>query len=184
MSKHYLCGNRIYLREVRETDVNDDYYMWLNDPEVNRYLETRYSVQSKEMIKKYVLDKQSNPNELFFAICLIDNDRHIGNIKLGPINWIHRKADVSLFVGAKDLWGQGYASEAISLVSSHAFNTLGLYKLKAGAYADNVGSIKAFKKCGFRKEGDLKDDVFCEGGKMDSVVLGLNIHAYKNEGDR
>jgi [ribosomal protein S5]-alanine N-acetyltransferase len=181
--KHYLCGKRIYLREVRETDANDDYYRWLNDPEVNQYLETRYIVQSKELIKKYIQDKQSSLDEPFFAICLIDNDRHIGNIKLGPINWIHRKADVSLFIGTKDLWGKGYASEAISLISDYAFNILGLNKLKAGAYAENTGSIKAFEKCGFKKEGVFKDDVLFEGELLDSVILGLTIHSYRSRGN-
>lgn len=184
MSEQYLCGKRIYLREVRETDVNDDYYLWLNDPDVNKYLETRYIVQSKEMIKQYVQKKRSKLDEPFFAICLIDNDRHIGNIKLGPINWIHRKADVSLFIGAKDSWGKGYASEAISLISDYAFNVLGLNKLKAGAYAENAGSIKAFEKCGFIIEGVFKNDVFCNGGLMDSVILGLIAHKYKSIGNR
>ena len=33
-------GTRIFLRPVRPADVNQRYCDWLNDPEVNRYLET------------------------------------------------------------------------------------------------------------------------------------------------
>lgn len=173
MSAFFLEGKRIYFREVRESDVNDEYYAWLNDPEVNSYLETRYVVQSKDDIIQYIKKKHSKTNEPFFAICLLDNDRHIGNIKLGPINWIHRKGDISLFIGAKDLWGKGYASEAISLITKYAFKVLGLNKLKAGAYSVNLASIRAFEKCGFVKEGLLKDEVLFNGKQMDAVILGL-----------
>ena len=38
---HFIEGNNIYLREVRESDVTDDYYNWLNDSEVNQYLENK-----------------------------------------------------------------------------------------------------------------------------------------------
>ncbi|MFC1821085.1 GNAT family N-acetyltransferase [Thermodesulfobacteriota bacterium] len=50
----FLDGERIYFREVRISDVNENYYSWMNDPEVNQYLETRYIPQSRENIKRYV----------------------------------------------------------------------------------------------------------------------------------
>ena len=184
MTDYYLRGKRIYLREVRETDVNDNYYAWLNDPEINRYLETRYIARSIENIKKYVHEKQADTNEPFLAICLIGDVRHIGNIKLGPINWIHRKADVSLVIGAKDLWGKGYASEAISIICDYAFRVLGLNKLKAGVYVMNVGSIKAFERCGFKREGLFKGDFYCDGKEMDSVALGLRASTYWKIGEQ
>ena len=179
VSKYYLENDRIFLREVRISDVNEKYYSWLNDPEVNRFLETRFIPQSIESIKTYVMEKNSSLNETFFAICLKDDNKHIGNIKLGPINWIHRKADISLFIGEKDLWGQSYASEAISIVVKYAFNELGLNKVKAGAYAVNKASIKAFENCGFKQEGFFIGDVFFDGQEMDSVILGLRVADYR-----
>ena len=82
--------------------------------------------------------------------------RHIGNIKLGPIHWLHRRADLSLFIGERKYWGQGYASEAIALVRDWAFRELDLQKLNAGIYSGNHGSRRAFEKCGFELEGTLR----------------------------
>jgi RimJ/RimL family protein N-acetyltransferase len=150
--KHYIEGEKIYLREVRITDVNEEYYQWMNDSEVNQYLETRFIPQSIESIRKYVEKFDGSMNEIFLAICLKENDKHIGNIKLGPINWIHRFSDVSLILGDKNYWGKGIATEAIKLITNYAFTVLNLHKLRAGCYEQNVASKKAFEKAGYGVE--------------------------------
>lgn len=169
----FIKGKRIYLREVRQSDVNELYYQWLNDPEVNRYLETRFVSRSLENIAEYVKKMDAKEDEPFFAICLNDTQEHIGNIKIGPINWQHKNADVSLFIGEKRLWGQGYASEAIALVTEFAFRRLNLNKLKAGCYTVNVASARAFEKCGYQREGLLRGHVIVDGRDMDVILLGI-----------
>lgn len=170
---HFIEGERIYLREVRISDVNENYCRWMNDPEVNQHLETRYTPQSIENIKKYVERMNGNPNEKFLAICLKADDQHIGNIKLGPINWIHRFADISLVIGEKRCWGKGIATEAIKNLTMFGFNVLNLNKLQAGCYSKNIGSSKAFTKAGFKKEGVLKNHWIVNGECQDGIILGL-----------
>ncbi|MGE8720208.1 GNAT family N-acetyltransferase [Leptospira terpstrae] len=179
MSASYPAGNQVYLRGLQLQDVGDRYYSWLNDPEINQYLETRFLLQSKEVISDFVRSKQGSTNEFLWAICEKENNRHIGNIKLGPINWYHRFADISLFIGEKDCWFKGYSSESISLVVDFSFNTLNLHKVKAGAYAQNIGSIKSFEKNGFIREGLLKNHFFSNGSYVDAVLLGLSRENYK-----
>ena len=166
---HFIDGRRIYLREVRDEDVGETYYKWLNDKEINRYMETRYFPQSMEALRAYVKAHGQKTDEPWFAICLQEDDRHIGNIKLGPINFYHRTADVSYFIGEKDCWGKGLATDAIGLVAQFAFDVLGLYKLNAGTYAGNVGSQKALEKNRFVREGVLKKQVLSEGGRREDV---------------
>jgi len=171
--RSYIEGKRIYLREVRISDVNENYYDWLNDPEVNRYLETRYVPRSLQNIKEFVEKMGGNQDEIFLAICLKENDMHIGNIKLGPINWIHRFADISLLIGEKQCWGRGLATEAIKILSGFAFNILNLHKLRSGCYADNAGSARAFIKAGFIQEGTLKKQWQSNGRFQDELLFGL-----------
>ena len=173
MYNKYSEGKKIYLREVRESDVNDEYYNWINDPEINQFLETRFFPRSKNDILSYVRKMDCNPGEIFFAICIKENDKHIGNIKLGPINWIHRKGDISLVIGNKEYWGKGIAAEAIGLVVDFAFNVLNLHKLCAGYYESNIGSAKAFAKCGFTEEGSYRQEYFFNGNFIDVIRTGL-----------
>jgi len=173
MYNKFLSGEKIYLREVREEDVSDEYYSWINDLEINQFLESRFLPRSKKDILNHVNKLDGNPNEIFFAICDIKNDKHIGNIKLGPINWYHRKGDISLLVGDKNYWGKGIGTESIALVIEFGFKVLNLNKLCAGYYANNIGSAKAFEKCGFKIEGNFEDEYFSNGKYIHGIRIGL-----------
>lgn len=168
----FLAGDRLYLREVRPADANETYYRWMNDPEVTRYLESRFYPNPVEGLREYVAARLGDRNNVFLAIVLKQGHRHIGNIKLGPIDWIHRTGDVGIVVGEKDCWGHGLATEAIRVLAHYASTTLGLRKLTASCYGDNQGSARAFLKAGFEQEG-LRRGQFLSGGKpVDSILLG------------
>ncbi len=172
-NKEFIEGRQIYLREVRMSDANENYYKWLNNPEINLYLESRYVPQSLESISNYVKNRDGKQDEVFFAICWRNNSKHIGNIKLGPVNWIHRRADIGLLIGEKDYWKKGVATEAIQLVADYAKRVLNLHKITASCHSTNVGSIKSFQKVGFETEGKRKKHSFVNGEYIDTVFLGL-----------
>jgi len=177
-NKNFLENENIYLRNVCLEDVNDSYYQWLNDPQVNQFLETRFVVQSKVKIAEFVASKDGNANEILLAICDKKQDLHIGNIKLGPINWYHRRAEISLLIGNKEYWGKGIASQAIQLISQFAFQTLNLNKIMAGAYKNNIGSIKAFQKCGYKIEGEVEDYVLVNNQGVALIKLGITTKQF------
>lgn len=166
-------GERIYLREIRLSDANRDYCNWMNDPEVNQYLESRFEKWSVNKLKRYIGDTKKNPNNLFLAIISKNGNRHIGNIKIGPINHSHKSADVGVIIGKKSFWRKGFATEAIKLVVDYAFNKLDLHKLTAGVYNCNTASIKAFKRADFSVEGVRKKHYLCNGDYVDGVLLGI-----------
>ncbi len=168
------ASSRLIYRALTLDDLNDTYLQWLNDPTVNQYLETRFATQTLESITTYWEQHNNDPTSPWFAICLKTDQRHIGNIKLGPISWIHRRADVSLFIGDSTCWGKGYATESIKALSDWAFNELDIQKLSAGIYSGNIGSLRAFEKAGFCLEGTLKNEVFCRGSRQDIFRVGLS----------
>jgi len=174
----YLESERIYLREVRLSDVNENYYKWMNDPEIIRYLESRFYPNSLESIQDFVKSKLGDRESILFAIVLKEDDRHIGNIKIGPVNWFHRLADVGLLIGEKDCWGKGYATEAIKLITEYGFRVLNLHKITASCYGGNSGSAKAFIKAGYFEEGVRKSHFFSEGKYEDLILLGKIVDSF------
>ena len=60
------------------------------------------------------------------------NDNHLGNIKLGPIDWAKREAQISFFLGEKKIWGKGIMFKVIKKLLSFSFQTLKLTEIKAG----------------------------------------------------
>jgi ribosomal-protein-alanine N-acetyltransferase len=173
-----VTGARSYLREVRLSDVNERYLSWMNDSAVNQFLETRFVPQSLDSIADFVKRMTGRQDEPFFAICTVDGQEHIGNIKIGPINYRHRHADVSLLIGEKQYWGKGYATEAIGLITRFGFEVLNLNKLEAGCYEQNEGSARAFEKCGYSREGLLRGHLYLNGRETNCIRLGLRSAEY------
>ncbi len=132
-----------------------------------------FVVEVDNVFSAYLQADHEVCDEVFFAICSNQNKNHIGNIKLGPVNWIHQCADIGLLIGDKEYWGKGVATEAIQLVVEYAFKKLNLHKLTAGCHSTNIGSIKAFQNAGFVIEGMLKQHSFLQGRYVDAVILGL-----------
>jgi len=146
-------------------DVTDTYVGWLNDPEVNQYLEARFQVHTPQSMCDYVRTIQGNPNIYFFKI-INPQGQHIGNIKL-DVNRPHLRGEISLLIGEKDQWGKGYATRAICLVRDFAFSSLGLRKLTAGCYSVNPASGRAFEKSGFLREAIFQRHYLCYNTAVD-----------------
>lgn len=163
---------RLLLRSMEETDAEPHYVRWMNDPETLRYTESRYTAHSAEEIRSYIAAMWSDPDSLFLGMEIADDHRHIGNIKIGPIDWHHRTGDIGLLIGEADCWGKGYAFEAISALAGYAFENLGLEKLTAGVYAPNIGCIRAFERAGFMREGIRRSQCQFENSRVDVVLLG------------
>lgn len=170
INKPYLMGKRIYLREVTVQDVSNRYLEWMNNPKIKQYIESKDNNTTIEALVQYVEEKNADKNSIFLAIVLNGNKSHIGNIKLGPIDWYHGLADIGIIIGETECWGQGYATEAIQLVTNYAFDELRLHKLTAGCYEDNISSARAFEKADFILEG-IRPEHLYHDGKYQALCL-------------
>ena len=170
----------ISLRLVVLEDCTPRYLAWLENPEVNRYLETRWNVQSLDAIRTYIGAQLAAADSYLFAI---EAERdHVGNLKIGPINLHHGCADLSYFIGERASWGRGIATSAIRIASKIAFEVLGLYRLQAGVYATNLGSIRALEKADFRREGVWRRQLMGPVGREDHLWFGMLAQEYKEQG--
>ena len=73
-----LLSSRLLLRGLNEADLNSRYVSWLNDQEVNRFLETRFVPQTLTSIHHYWLTHRDDASSPWFAICLRCDSKHIG----------------------------------------------------------------------------------------------------------
>lgn len=168
-----LESDNFYLRNISLEDCNENYLSWMNDYEINKYLESRFTTHSIDSLKDFVDSMNNSDNNVLFAIIDKSSDKHIGNIKLGNIHPVHKYADIGLIIGDKNYWGKGIATKSIQLVTEYAFNNLNLRKVLAGVYENNIGSIRAFEKCGFKRAYIKKDTYFFEDNYIDAIVFEL-----------
>src|SRR5580658_2693147 len=92
----------LFLLEPRH--VTDQYVAWLNEPVINRYLESRFQAHTVESTRAFVGALLDSADNLFLGIRYrpggnAQHGNHVGNIKLGPINWPHRTGEIGLMIG-------------------------------------------------------------------------------------
>ncbi len=165
---------KITIRKLNlKSDISKKYQSWMNDFEVHKYTEQKYTKHSLANIRKFVREKNNSKNEFLYGIFLKQDNLkiHIGNIKIGPINFIHKTAELSYFIGEKKLWGKGYTSLAIIEAVKKA-KKMGIKKLKAGCYEKNIGSKKVLEKNKFKLEGKLQSEYIFMNKRIAQYLFG------------
>tara|TARA_B100000902_G_C27247189_1_gene883241 strand:+ start:925 stop:1446 length:522 start_codon:yes stop_codon:yes gene_type:complete len=170
-------SEKIILKKLNlKKDISMKYLSWMNDSEVHKYTEQKFIKHTYKSIRKFVREKNKSKYEFLYGIFLKKNNLniHIGNIKLGPINLKHRTAEISYFIGEKELWGNGYTTLAIKNIVILAKNK-GIKKLKAGLYEMNIGSKKVLINNGFKLEGKLTSEVISNRKRYSIYLFGKAI---------
>lgn len=146
-----LENDNLYLRPLAIDDITDEYINGLNDPEVNKYLDTvRQNQQTKASVTSYVKENWDNPLSILCGI-FIKNDGNpfVGTIRVHDIDYFHYFATIGICLFAKRAWGKGYAHQALLTVKDYLFSKCKLHYLEAGVYAENLNSINCFLNAGF-----------------------------------
>ncbi len=177
---NFLETERLFLVPVNEKHCTEEYCGWLNDPEVNEYLNTGSFPYTFEQLSTYIKNYSTAKNVVFLAIHLRENGKHIGNIKIEPIDFINRTAEYGILVGDKNSWQKGYSKEASAAVFTHCFNRLNIRKITLGVIEDNKNAVSLYKKLGFDTEGIYKKHQFCNGKYRNIIRMALFNPAYKD----
>ena len=163
----------LILRSLDASHAHGPYEAWMRDPAVNRFLEVRFGPPDATALETYIMKlNASDDNMLLGLFPKSGPNRHIGNIKLGPINKHHRSAPIGIAIGAVEFWSKGLATQAIQALANYAFSILGLERLEAGFYAANEPSQRAFRRAGFIEEGRRRGARLCGGVRMDEIIMG------------
>ena len=153
-----IVNSNIFIRVISKKDVSLTYLNWLKNDEIMKFTEQNNKNHTLESTNKFVEEKLQSKFDFLFGIFLYNN--HLGNIKLGPIDWEKGEAQISFFLGEKKFWGKGIMSKVIKTLLSFAFQTLKLIEIKAGYDKKNIASAKIFEKCNFKITKTLTKPIF------------------------
>ena len=101
------------------------------------------------------------------ALC----EKIAGCIMFGWVQWKHRSATVSYWLGKK-FCGRGLATEALLLAASEAF-AMGLNRLELTASVHNPKSAAVARRAGFQEEGVCREYERLHGKFEDHVRFSL-----------
>jgi RimJ/RimL family protein N-acetyltransferase len=166
----FITTPQLVLGALRPEDASEEYLGWLNDPEVLKFRAPKAFPTTMESLKAYVAGIGAR-GDLTLAIRLRGSLRHVGNITLNSILWVHRSAELSVMIGARDVWGKGLGKEAIYGVTGHAFDSMGLYRL--WAESPNPAFNGAVRALGWRHEGTKREAFLVDGRQTDVECWGM-----------
>ena len=175
----FLRGSKVYLRPLERADLNDTYLAWLNDAEVTRYLETGAFPATMHDLEKFYEGVTGSKTEVIFAIADRKSHRHVGNVKLGPINWVHRTTMFGIMIGDKACWGTGIGQEVTRLMVEYAFDRLDLRRVGLVVFEEHQPAVRCYEKVGFKIEGCLRQQMFQDGEYKNHLYMGLLRSEYR-----
>ena len=158
-----LETERLLLRRLRGSDLVA-FLAYRNDPEVSRYQswEGCTEAEARDMIQALEREEPFVPGEWFqFAVELKATGKLVGDLGF-RVGEDGRQAEVG-YTLAREHWGEGYASEAVSRLLDHAFKELGLHRVHATVDQENVPSVAVLERLGLRREGSFVENVWFKG---------------------
>ena len=176
-----IKGERLYLREIQIEDITDSVSAWFEDDELMKYYtSSKNKITKEKLISSIEFGKVAG--DLFtFGIFTNEDNKLIGTIKLGPINFNHKISDLVALIGDRNYLGKGLSVDAIQLGNKLAFDEFDIRKLYGGMYLSNIASIKAYTRAGWVIEGRLKGFYMIEESNEDRLLVGCFNPKYFTE---
>lgn len=169
-----LRGEKIILDTIEPDDL-EQLRKWRNLPEYRKYFREYQEINSDMQKKWYESKVVGDSNTLMFAIRDIANNELIGCCGLCYINWVHRFADLSLYIGKEEQYidDEGLAEEACKLLFDYGFGELGLNKIWTELYEFDEKKLTLYQKLGMTIDGIWRKQYYYEGKYWDSKLLEI-----------
>jgi RimJ/RimL family protein N-acetyltransferase len=169
---------KIQLRAFEKEDL-DTIVRWVNTEAVTQYLSDSliYPISKADEMKWLESITVTNHREKVFAIETLDREL-IGSVGLHNINWVERKAELGIMIGEPRFWGQGYGSDAVREILRTAFEKMNLNRVYLRVFESNPRAIRLYEKCGFQKEGVLKQDHYLGRCYSNTFIMAILKHEY------
>ncbi|MGI6280331.1 MAG: GNAT family N-acetyltransferase, partial [Acutalibacteraceae bacterium] len=171
--------SKIIIRPITREDT-ENIVKWRNSPSVVQNFIFRKPLTKEDHLKWYETKIKAG-NVAQFIIIETDTDKPVGSVYLRDIDKENKKAEFGIFIGEDCARGKGYGTAATALIVKYGFEELDLNRIYLRVFADNLGAIKCYKKCGFKQEGVFREDVIIDGKPYDMVFMGLLKSEWQSE---
>lgn len=147
-----ILTKRLRIRKFTPEDWQD-LYEYLSDEAVVKF--EPYGVFNKDQCKQEATSRSHN--EAFFAVCLKDTGKVIGNLYFAKQEF--DTWELGYVFNAK-YQGLGYATESAKAMLEEGFTHMGVRRVVAMCNPVNEASWKLLERLSMRREGQLKENIF------------------------
>jgi len=163
-----LKGVRCTVRSWRRSDA-DSLVTHADNINVAKHLRDRFpNPYTREDARAFLKHATATDDPTNLAI-------EVAGAAVGAIGYVPGRdverfsAEVGYWVG-ESLWGRGIVTEALELLTEHAFAKTNVLRMFALPFADNAGSARVLEKAGYTREGLLRSSSVKYGVIKDQLL--------------
>lgn len=163
-------GRLVRLRAFERDDL-DANHAFVNDYETVRGMLSGIPFPSSLSDEQRWLEQQTSYTRGEYQFAIEDGGGDlVGRCGVIRLDWKNRVAEVAIMLGTP-YRGRGYGTEAMALLTAFCFREMNLHKVKVSVFDFNAAAIRCYEKCGFVREGVLREEIFRDGAYRDVVLM-------------
>lgn len=176
MNNLILESERLTLRAFKESDIHNIHEM-LQKPESTVFNPSSYSNDKNEtqkLINTWKSEAEAGENRKKFTFLIETNRDHtfVGIIGIDIIKPHYKNAE-TWYKLSPEIWGKGYATEALEKIIQFGFEELKLHRIEAGCAVDNIASYKVMEKSGMIREAHRRKLLPLKSGWSDNYEYAI-----------
>ncbi|MEC3981560.1 GNAT family N-acetyltransferase [Amycolatopsis sp. H20-H5] len=168
-----LRGERVLLTQL-DGRFADGLWSSLQDPE-NIRLTGTHQTFTRAQIDDWAATRPGREDRADYALVRISDGAFLGEVVLNDIDEDNDSASFRISLAGAHLFGLGYGTEATRLALDYAFDVLGLHRVGLEVFAHNPRAERVYEKCGFVREGVLRDALRWEREWHDVVRMSVLV---------
>lgn len=176
-----ISGEKVIIKGITKSSAERIYH-WVNQEHLRSFTGTLYPVSEYEH-EDWIRRQVTSDDRKLFLICDKSSEKEIGIIGLKNFDYIHRHVELFVSIGEQSYLQNnqgGYGSDAVRTLVNYCFRHLNFHKVYLYVFASNKRAIRAYEKCGFVREAELRDHHF-QNGKYENVyIMGILAPAQEN----
>lgn len=167
-------------------ELAKQFLSWRHRPDVTRW----FMQQRIEDADEYIADWAEYDGHDHHRVVAVLDGAMVGQATLGVVDVMGQSGSEAEFVGREgrlsyfvhpDHAGRGIATALAREALARAFGRLGLRRVQAGCFANNVASWRVMEKLGMRRQQHgVKDSFHTELGWVDGYTYALLAEEWRN----
>lgn len=168
-----IQGKFVGLQAIEENDLSA-MLAWRNNPSLRKYFREYREINLTQQKKWFEQISKKDFPSIMFAIVDKNNNELLGAGGLCYINWLHRNAEISLYIGKNNSYIDDiFAPDAAKTIIEYGFNEVGLHKIWTEVYDFDISKQKLLEKLCFVKEGLKRESYWLNGEWHNALVYSL-----------
>ena len=175
-----ITGKNIILTAVEKEHLAQLMH-WRNLPDFRQYFREYRELNMEDQLNWFENVVVKDRNTIMFSILDKTSSTLIGCCGLCYINWVHRYAELSFYIGCDEVYiDNKYAPDVCKTILDYGFNQLGLNKIWTEIYDFDAPKKELLvDELGFKIDGALRQNYFYNGKWNDSLILSLLCNELK-----